>query len=192
MGYGRRLGRNAKVVQIDLDYRTVGKNRDVELGLVGRSRRDPRRGARRPRADASTRASSQRRREWMQELRKAEEAATEKLMPLFRSDSRPIHPYRVAWELNEFLTDDTIYIGDGGDVVTISAQAVRPQPARQLDGPGRARQPRHRHRLRARGQARASAEGGAVLLRRRLVRHDRVRHGDGEPLQGALYRRHRQ
>ena len=35
MGYGRRLGRNAQVVQIDLDYRTVGKNRDVALGLVG-------------------------------------------------------------------------------------------------------------------------------------------------------------
>jgi acetolactate synthase-1/2/3 large subunit len=34
MGYGRRL-RAEMVVQIDLDYRTVGKNRDVSLGLVG-------------------------------------------------------------------------------------------------------------------------------------------------------------
>jgi acetolactate synthase-1/2/3 large subunit len=32
----------------------------------------------------------------------------------------------VAWEINEFLTEDSIYIGDGGDVVTISAQAVEP------------------------------------------------------------------
>jgi hypothetical protein len=39
-------------------------------------------------------------------------------MPLFRSDSTPIHPYRVAYEMNEFLTENTIYIGDGGDVVT--------------------------------------------------------------------------
>jgi len=31
-------------------------------------------------------------------------------MPLFTVDSRPIHPYG-AWELNEFLTDETIYIG---------------------------------------------------------------------------------
>jgi acetolactate synthase-1/2/3 large subunit len=45
-------------------------------------------------------------------------------MPLFLSDSSPIHPYRVAWEINEFLTEDTVYIGDGGDVVTISAQVV--------------------------------------------------------------------
>ncbi len=55
-------------------------------------------------------------------------------MPLFRSDASPIHPYRVAWEINEFLTDDTIYIGDGGDVVTISAQAVRPRrPGHWMD-----------------------------------------------------------
>jgi acetolactate synthase-1/2/3 large subunit len=34
LGYGRRLGRDAEIVQIDLDYRTVGKNRDIALGLV--------------------------------------------------------------------------------------------------------------------------------------------------------------
>jgi acetolactate synthase-1/2/3 large subunit len=40
----------------------------------------------------------------------------------------------VAWEINEFLTDDTIYIGDGGDVVTISAQAVQPRrPGNWMD-----------------------------------------------------------
>ena len=66
---------------------------------------------------------------WLKELY-AEDAATEKLMPLFLSDQSPIHPYRVAWELNEFLTEKTVYIGDGGDVVTISAQAVAPK------GPG--------------------------------------------------------
>ena len=133
MGYGRRLGRNAQVVQIDLDYRTVGKNRDVALGLVG----DPGAilGAVRDAATGRIDKGAQgKRREWMAELRQAEETATQKLMPLFRSDSRPIHPYRVAWELNEFLTDDTIYIGDGGDVVTISAQAVRPRrPGHWMD-----------------------------------------------------------
>src|SRR5260370_25517068 len=55
-------------------------------------------------------------------------------MPLFKSKSMPIHRYRGAWELNEFLADNTIYIGDGGDVVTISAQAVRPRgPGQWMD-----------------------------------------------------------
>src|ERR1700731_3339278 len=35
MGYGRRISTKLKLVQIDMDYRTVGKNRDIDLGLVG-------------------------------------------------------------------------------------------------------------------------------------------------------------
>jgi acetolactate synthase-1/2/3 large subunit len=57
-------------------------------------------------------------------------------MPLFKSTAHPIHPYRVAWELNEFLTENTIYIGDGGDVVTISAQAVQPRAPGNWMDPG--------------------------------------------------------
>ncbi len=132
MGYGRRLNQAATVVQIDMDYRTVGKNRDVSLGLVGDV------GAiLAAAADAATgRADNgaKRREAWLEELRAAERKATEKLMPDFLSESIPISPYRVAWEINEFLTEDTIYIGDGGDVVTVSAQAVQPrQPGHWMD-----------------------------------------------------------
>ena len=132
MGYGKRLRSDAAVVQIDLDYRTVGKNRDVTLGLVG----DPGAilGAVADAATASGGAGGNRRKAWLEQLRALEVEKTEKLMPLFRSDKSPIHPYRVAWELNEFLTDDTVYIGDGGDVVTISAQAVQPRrPGNWMD-----------------------------------------------------------
>ena len=132
MGYGKRLRNDAAVVQIDLDYRTVGKNRDVTLGLVG----DPGAilGAVADAATASGGAGGNRRKAWLEQLRALEVEKTEKLMPLFRSDKSPIHPYRVAWELNEFLTEDTVYIGDGGDVVTISAQAVQPRrPGNWMD-----------------------------------------------------------
>jgi acetolactate synthase-1/2/3 large subunit len=135
MGYGRRISTKLKLVQIDLDYRTVGKNRDIDLGIVGH-----------PGAilGAVLQAASgrlkhdkrQARQQWMKKLMAAEEAATEKLMPLFKSNNQPIHPYRVAYELNEFLADNTIYIGDGGDVVTISAQAVRPRRPGQWMDPG--------------------------------------------------------
>ncbi|MFJ1252943.1 thiamine pyrophosphate-binding protein [Cupriavidus sp. CuC1] len=135
MGYGKRISKDLKLVQIDMDYRTVGKNRDIDLGLVG----DP--GAI---LGAVLQAASGRikhdkrqvRQAWMRDLATAEEVATAKLMPLFKSDSTPIHPYRVAYEINEFLADDTIYIGDGGDVVTISAQAVRPRRPGQWMDPG--------------------------------------------------------
>jgi len=132
MGYGKRLRADAAVVQIDMDYRTVGKNRDVSLGLVG----DP--GAILGAVHAATTGrndnGADRRVPWLDELRDAEAKATDKLMPLFKSDRSPIHPYRVAWEINEFLTENTVYIGDGGDVVTISAQAVQPRrPGHWMD-----------------------------------------------------------
>jgi acetolactate synthase-1/2/3 large subunit len=135
MGYGKRISKDLKLVQIDMDYRTVGKNRDIDLGLVG----DPGAILGAVLQAASGRIKNdkrQARQQWLKELGEAEKTATEKLMPLFKSNSVPIHPYRVAWELNEFLGDNTVYIGDGGDVVTISAQAVRPRRPGQWMDPG--------------------------------------------------------
>ena len=122
------------LIQIDQDYRTVGKNRDISMGLAG----DP--GAILAAAlQASTGRSDNgatKRQSWLDELRVEEVQKTEKLMPMFQSTDSPIHPYRLAWEINEFLTDDTIYIGDGGDIVTISAQAVQPRKPGNWMDPG--------------------------------------------------------
>jgi acetolactate synthase I/II/III large subunit len=135
MGYGKRISKELTLVQIDMDYRTVGKNRDIDLGLVG----DPGAILAAVLQAASGRLKDdkrQARRKWMTQLQDAELSATEKLTPLFRCANTPIHPYRVAYELNAFLADDTVYIGDGGDVVTISAQAVRPRRPGQWMDPG--------------------------------------------------------
>ncbi|MEE8625798.1 MAG: thiamine pyrophosphate-dependent enzyme, partial [Acidiferrobacterales bacterium] len=105
---------------------------DISLGLVG----DVGRILSAVTDAASGRADNgaQRRKAWLEELRVEEEKRYEKMLPEFRSDTVPVNPYRVAYELNEFLTEDTIYIGDGGDVVTITAQAVQPrQPGHWMD-----------------------------------------------------------
>jgi acetolactate synthase-1/2/3 large subunit len=128
MGYGRRLSHEATVVQIDMDYRTVGKNRDVSLGLVGDV------GAI---LAAVTRAASDRadkgarqREQWLEQLRTEEQRLVEERRPRLLKDTAPIHPLRLAHEINQFLTPNTQYIGDGGDVVTFSGGVVQPQ------GPG--------------------------------------------------------
>jgi len=132
MGYGKRLSSSATVVQIDLDYRTVGKNRDISLGIVGDVGRILK--AVTDAATGRTDNGAKKREAWLEELRAGERAGGEKLAAMFHSNSKPINPYRVAWEINEFLTEDTIYIGDGGDVVTITAQAVQPrQPGHWMD-----------------------------------------------------------
>ncbi|PWV74610.1 acetolactate synthase-1/2/3 large subunit [Prauserella marina] len=134
MGYGKRLSPDATVVQIDLDYRTVGKNRDVDLGIVG---------------DAGlvlssvTQAASGRidngsvgRKSWLEELRSVETAAYEKRLPRQLSEASPIDPYRLVHEINEFLTPDSLYIGDGGDIVTFSGQVVQPKSPGHWMDPG--------------------------------------------------------
>ncbi|MFT5115662.1 MAG: acetolactate synthase-1/2/3 large subunit, partial [Parasphingorhabdus sp.] len=135
MGYGKRISKDATLVQIDQNYGTVGKNRDISLGLAG----DPGAILAAVEQAASGRigngARSQRQ-SWMTQLREIEATKLEKLMPMFTTDQNPIHPYRLAYEINEFLSEDTIYIGDGGDIVTISAQAVRPRNPGQWMDPG--------------------------------------------------------
>ena len=134
VGYGKRISAPT-LVQIDQSYATVGKNRDITLGLAGdpgsilKAVADAASG----RIDTGARKNRQ---DWMKKLRKIEAVKLEKLMPMFNSDSNPIHPYRLAWEINEFLGNDTIYVGDGGDIVTISAQAVRPRGPGQWMDPG--------------------------------------------------------
>ncbi|GGM46014.1 acetolactate synthase [Longimycelium tulufanense] len=134
LGYGRRLSNKATVVQIDLDYRTVGRNRDVDLGIVG---------------DASlvlsavTAAASgwvdngaAERKGWLDELRAVEDKAYADRLPKLQSDANPIHPYRLVHEINQFLTEDSIYIGDGGDIVTFSGQVVQPKSPGHWMDPG--------------------------------------------------------
>jgi len=135
MGYGKRISKEATLVQVDQSYATVGKNRDISLGLAG----DP--GAILAAVSQALtgridNGARQQRQKWMAELREIEATKLEKLMPMFTTDQNPIHPYRLAYEINEFLGEDTIYIGDGGDIVTISAQAVRPRNPGQWMDPG--------------------------------------------------------
>jgi len=134
MGYGRRLPKNATVVQIDMDYRTVGKNRDIDLGIVG----DPGTVLAAVTQAATGRLSngSAARKAWFDELRAEENAAYQKRLPRQLSDASPIHPLRLAHEINEFLTEDSIYIGDGGDIVTFSGGVVQPKSPGHWMDPG--------------------------------------------------------
>jgi acetolactate synthase-1/2/3 large subunit len=134
MGYGKRISNDATLIHIDQDYRTVGKNRDISIGLAG----DPGAilDAVHKEVASNKKNGSEYRKSWLDELRSEEIERTEKLMPMFKSEESPIHPYRLAWEINEFLTEETIYIGDGGDIVTISAQAVQPRSPGNWMDPG--------------------------------------------------------
>lgn len=134
MGYGKRLSPAATVVQIDLDYRTVGKNRDIDLGIVGDAGLIL--SAATAAATGRVENGAARRKEWLEELRAVETQAYQKRLPRQLSDAQPIDPYRLVHEINEFLTEDTVYIGDGGDIVTFSGQVIQPKSPGHWMDPG--------------------------------------------------------
>lgn len=128
LAYGRRLGVGARLIQIDLDYGELGHNRGVDVGITGNVT------AVLAQLGAAIEERPPDRKPWLDHLRSLERAALEKDFPFLHSDAVPIHPLRLAKEINDFLTEDSIFIGDGGDVVTIAASVIHPRrPGHWLD-----------------------------------------------------------
>jgi acetolactate synthase-1/2/3 large subunit len=134
MGYGRRLREDATVVQIDMDYRTVGKNRDISLGLVGDVGAIL--GAVTQAVSGRANKGAHERKPWMEELRAEEDRLQSDRLSRLTSDAQPIHPLRLCYEINEFLREDSVYIGDGGDIVTFSGGVVQPKSPGHWMDPG--------------------------------------------------------
>ncbi|HTX62946.1 MAG TPA: thiamine pyrophosphate-binding protein [Acidimicrobiales bacterium] len=131
--YGASL-RAPTVAQIDMGFTTVGRNRDVEVGLVGdvgvilglvTDAVGP--------VDDKARAA---RAEWVVRLRDRETSLALARQPELETGASPIHPYRLAHELDRFLTEDSIFVGDGGDVVTFAGNVVRPKAPGSWMDPG--------------------------------------------------------
>lgn len=129
LGYGKRIAPGGKIIQVDLDYGELGHNRDVDIGLTGDA------GLILEQLTAALSSSSQSK-AWLANLRKVEAERYEEDKAHLFADTMPIHPLRLAREINEFMTEDSIFIGDGGDVVTISASAIHPKRPGQWMDPG--------------------------------------------------------
>ena len=127
LAYGKRISNDAKVIQIDLDYGELGHNRDIDVGIQGDVK------AVLAQLTAAT-VRPEHSNMWLEELCRIEEDLQEKDRPFLDSDAVPIHPLRLAREINDFMAEDAIFIADGGDVVTMSASVITPcEPGHWLD-----------------------------------------------------------
>ncbi len=131
LGYGKSpaFSADAKIIQVDIDAREIGRNRGANVGIVGDARAV---------LEQLTDATAARKHEaWLRELRDIEEKERAKLNALMNSDTIPIHPLRLAKEIRDVLDDDTIVIGDGGNIVAQAAKVIKvAKPGHWLD-PGR-------------------------------------------------------
>ena len=72
--------------------------------------------------------------DWLPELSAAAAAAVAADSALLTSAASPIHPMRIYGELAQFLDDDAVVIGDGGDFVSYAGKYIEPKrPGGWLD-----------------------------------------------------------
>jgi acetolactate synthase-1/2/3 large subunit len=124
LGYGRdsHINPNAKLIQVDLDPRELGRNRACDVGIVGDTGVVMEQLTQAATAEGYAKAMVK---PWLDELRKREQAAFEKVRPELDSDSVPINPLRACKEIADSVGEQAIFIGDGGDFVATAASVMR-------------------------------------------------------------------
>ncbi|HYB99181.1 MAG TPA: thiamine pyrophosphate-binding protein [Candidatus Limnocylindrales bacterium] len=120
MRFGKSIPAHARIIQMDLDATLIGQNRRADVGLVGNlglifetmlevMEKD------------GIQLNFQ---SVVDEWRAKEVAEEEALAGQLTSDEVPVDPMRLCKEIADFVTDDMILIGDGGDIVAKAAKVV--------------------------------------------------------------------
>jgi acetolactate synthase-1/2/3 large subunit len=120
MAFGTSIPKNAKIIQLEMDAELIGHNRPTDVGLVGNLA-----------VSFETLMKVMDREniklDWSEygaELRAGEKKKEAELQNRLTSDEVPIDPMRLCKEVADFVNDDMIVIGDGGDIVAMAAKVV--------------------------------------------------------------------
>jgi acetolactate synthase-1/2/3 large subunit len=121
LGYGRppTFAEDARVAMVDCDAAELGRNRPLEVGVVGHIGR-----VLDQLVDVVPRDMAARTEGWRQQVAERERDGRDKLLALAASNDAPVSHYRLAAEIAKLVTPDTIVIGDGGDVVGCASKFV--------------------------------------------------------------------
>jgi acetolactate synthase-1/2/3 large subunit len=129
VGYGAEptFAAGARVIQVDGDGSEIGRNRPIDVGIVGDSR-----SVLEQLEDGAHRFGGS---GWLASLRAIEGQRRERQRAFEESDQRPIHHFRLAKALDRVAGKlDVTYVADGGNVVAVAAKVLRvPGPGRWLD-----------------------------------------------------------
>jgi acetolactate synthase-1/2/3 large subunit len=120
--------RDARVIQVDIEGEEIGRNRDVQVALVG----DCREVVRQMLAGARRRGWPQRD-DWLELLNRAQGARAQAFAQALTSTESPIHAFRLATDVARFVDDDAIIAADGGEAWDwMSGAAVVKRPGHWL------------------------------------------------------------
>jgi acetolactate synthase-1/2/3 large subunit len=124
IGYGRdsHINPNAKLIQIDIDPRELGRNRPCDVGIVGDTGLVMEQLVNAAKAEGFQASMVK---PWLDDMRKRETAEQEKVKPQLESADVPVNPLRACKEIADSFGENVIYVGDGGDFVATAASVVR-------------------------------------------------------------------
>lgn len=122
IGFGMppRWAEDVKFIQVDIADEEIGRNRPVDVGIVGDAKMVLRqlieegRGAFRGRKELP----------WIETLRGYDRRAAEKSRALLESDATPIHPLRLFNEVRKFMDRDAIIVVDGHETLNFARQSI--------------------------------------------------------------------
>jgi len=101
---------DAQVIQVDIEGEEIGRNRDVQLGIVGDCRE-----VLRQMLDRARQHPWPQRDAWLEVLGRTRQGRSQAFAAALAASEPPIHPFRLASEVARFLPDDAIIVADGGE-----------------------------------------------------------------------------
>jgi acetolactate synthase-1/2/3 large subunit len=122
VGFGLppRWAPDVKMIQVDICREELGRNRTIDVGLVGDARR-----VLEQLTEAARRAfSSPLDLPWIADLRRASHRNEEKTAALLNTDAVPIHPLRLCKEVRDFMDRDAILVVDGHEILNYARQSI--------------------------------------------------------------------
>ena len=124
LGYGRESHFNpaAALIQVDLDGAEIGRNRPIDIGIVGDTGIVMEQLTQLAAAEGFSAAMVK---PWLDEMRRREQQKWERMQPELDSAAVPINPLRACKEIAAVLPRNAIAIGDGGDFVATAASVLR-------------------------------------------------------------------
>ncbi len=122
VGFGQppRWDAGVKIAQVDISDEEIGRNRPVDLGIVG----DAKTVLRQLIDEAGDAFHKRGELPWVDKLRGYDRRSQEKSEALLNSDATPIHPLRLCKEVRDFMDRDAIIVVDGHEILNFARQSI--------------------------------------------------------------------
>lgn len=119
-GLAPRWAEDVKVIQVDISDEEIGRNRPVDVGIVG----DAKMVLQQLTKEGRDAFHGRKELAWVDTLRGYDKRANEKSQALLNTDQTPIHPLRLCKEVRDFMDRDAIIVVDGHEILNFARQSI--------------------------------------------------------------------